>query len=56
MSERLDHGEVGDNLERVNILDEDVAGDVLELDVVQEDGHFLTKLCGIAITVVFTPH
>ena len=56
MSERLDHGEVGDNLERVNILDEDVAGDVLELDVVQEDGHFLTKLCGIAITVVLTPH
>ena len=56
MSERLDHGEVGDNLERVNILDEDVAGDVLELDVVQEDGHFLTKLCGIAITVILTPH
>ena len=56
MSERLDHGEVGDDLERVDILDEDVAGDVLELDVVQEDGHFLAKLCGIAITVVLTPH
>ena len=41
MSERLDHGEVGDNLERVNILDEDVAGDVLELDVIQETSHFL---------------
>ena len=56
MSECLDHGEVGDNLERVDILDKDVAGDVLELDVVQEDGHFLAKLCGISITVVLTPH
>ena len=56
VSERLDHGEVGDNLERVDILDEDVAGDVFELDVVQEDGHFLAKLCGISITVVLTPH
>ena len=56
MSERLDHGEVGDNLERVDILDKDVTGDVFELDVVQEDGHFLAKLCGISITVVLTPH
>ena len=56
VSERLDHGEVGDNLERVDILDEDVAGDVFELDVVQEDGHFLAELGGISITVVLTPH
>ena len=56
VSERLDHGEVRDNLERVDILDKDVTGDVFELDVVQEDGHFLAKLCGISITVVLTPH
>ena len=56
MSKSLDHGEVGDNLERVDILDKDVTGDVFELDVVQEDGHFLAKLCGISITVVLTPH
>ena len=56
MSKCFDHGEVGDNLEGVDLLDEDVAGDVLELDVVEEDGHFFSKLCWVSITIVLAPH
>ena len=56
MSKCFDHGEVRDNLEGVDLLDEDVAGDVLKLDVVEEDGHFFSKLCRVAITIVLAPH
>ena len=56
MSKGFDHGEVGDNLEWVDLLDEDVAGDVLKLDVVEEDGHFFSKLCWVSITIVLAPH
>ena len=56
MSKCFDHGEVGDNLEWVDLLDEDVAGDVLKLDVVEEDGHFFSKLCWVSITIVLAPH
>ena len=41
MGEGPDHRVVGHDLQGVDILDQDVAGDVLELDVIQETSHFL---------------
>ena len=56
MSESPDHGVVGDYLERIDILDEDIAGDVLELDVVHETSNLLPKLCMIIIAIILAPH
>ena len=56
MSESPDHGVVGDYPERIDILDEDIAGDVLEPHVVQKAGHLLTELGGVFLAVVLTPH
>ena len=40
----------------VDLLDQDIAGDVLEPHVVQKTGHLLTELGRILLAVVLTPH
>ena len=56
MSESPDHGVVGDYPERIDIFDEDIAGDVLELDVVHETSNLLPKLCMVVIAIILAPH
>ena len=56
MSESPDHGVVGDYPERIDILDEDIAGDILELDVVHETSNLLPKLCMVVIAIILAPH
>lgn len=41
MCESPDHRVVWDDLEGVDVLYQDIAGDVLELDVVKETSHLL---------------
>ena len=38
------------------LLDQDIAGDVLEPHIVQKAGHLLTELGGVFLAVVLTPH
>ena len=56
MGQGSDHGVVRDDLERVDILDEDIAGDVLELNIVEEASHLLAELGWILIAIVLAPH
>ena len=56
MGEGTYHGVVRDYLERIHVLHQHVARDVLELYVIEKASHLLPELGRIIVAVVFTPH